>query len=132
MSLRIVFFCFLSIYVIACKTSQISEKKEEVEGQLTENSLDPDSGLRIDPNLMLVKANCTACHSSKLITMNRMSRERWKETIRWMQEKQNLWDLGESEPLVLDYLEKYYAPEPQATRRKNLQAIEWYELKKQE
>lgn len=132
MRLRIVFFCFLSIYVIACKTSQISEKKEEVEGQLTENSLDPDSGLRIDPNLMLVKANCTACHSSKLITMNRMSRERWKETIRWMQEKQNLWDLGESEPLVLDYLEKYYAPEPQATRRKNLQAIEWYELKKQE
>ncbi len=132
MRLRIVFFCFLSIYVIACKTSQISEKKEEVEGQLTENSLDPDSGLRIDPNLMLVKANCTACHSSKLITMNRMSRERWKETIRWMQEKQNLWDLGESEPLVLDYLEKYYAPEPQATRRKNLEAIEWYELKKQE
>ncbi len=130
MSLRTVFFCFLSIYVIACKTSQISEKKEE--GQLTENSLDPDSGLRIDPNLMLVKANCTACHSSKLITMNRMSRERWKETIRWMQEKQNLWDLGESEPLVLDYLEKYYAPEPQATRRKNLEAIEWYELKKQE
>ena len=132
MRLRIVFFCFLSIYVIACKTSQISEKKEEVEEQLTENSLDPDSGLRNDPNLMLVKANCTACHSSKLITMNRMSRERWKETIRWMQEKQNLWDLGESEPLVLDYLEKYYAPEPQATRRKNLEAIEWYELKKQE
>ncbi len=132
MRLRIVFFYFLSIYVIACKTSQISEKKEEVEGQLTENSLDPDSGLRIDPNLMLVKANCTACHSSKLITMNRMSRERWKETIRWMQEKQNLWDLGESEPLVLDYLEKYYAPESQATRRKNLEAIEWYELKKQE
>ncbi|MCR9062827.1 MAG: hypothetical protein NXI00_02615 [Cytophagales bacterium] len=132
MRLRIVFFYFLSIYVIACKTSQISEKNEEVEGQLTENSLDPDSGLRIDPNLMLVKANCTACHSSKLITMNRMSRERWKETIRWMQEKQNLWDLGESEPLVLDYLEKYYAPESQATRRKNLEAIEWYELKKQE
>ncbi|KPM46800.1 hypothetical protein AFM12_17885 [Jiulongibacter sediminis] len=105
-----------------CKTVQNSTN------QNVSDEKDPESGLMLDQNLMLVKSQCTACHSAKLITMNRFTRTGWKEKIVWMQKTQNLWDLGESEPAVLDYLEKYYSPEPQASRRKNLEDIEWYKL----
>ena len=45
-----------------------------------------------------------------------------------MQESQGLWDLGENEPIILDYLAEYYAPEERASRRQPLGTIEWYEL----
>lgn len=96
--------------------------------QVVVEKTDPQSGLVIDENLMLVKSLCTACHSAKLITMNRFTRSGWKDKIVWMQKTQNLWDLGESESAVLDYLEKYYAPEPQTSRRQNLENVEWYRL----
>ena len=49
--------------------------------------------------------------------------------IRWMQETQGLWDLGENEALILKYLSTHYAPE-EVGRRKNIDvaAIEWYIL----
>ena len=40
---------------------------------------------------------------------------------------QKLWDLGENEILILDYLEKNYAPKEQG-RRAPLKDIDWYEL----
>jgi hypothetical protein len=49
------------------------------------------------------------------------------QMIDWMQETQGLEDLGEHEPLILDYLAKYYAPQKKG-RRPNLENIEWYEL----
>ncbi|MFY0593087.1 cytochrome C [Roseivirga sp.] len=76
---------------------------------------------------MLVVANCTACHSSKLVTQNRASKEGWKNMIRWMQETQNLWDLGENEEKILEYLSKHYAPEGQG-RRASLKVEAWYAL----
>ena len=87
------------------------------------------SGLKDDPNLHLVIGACTPCHSAELITQNRASRDGWEGMIRWMQETQNLGDLGQAEPAILDYLAKYYAPE-QAGRRKNLDLAEedWYIL----
>jgi hypothetical protein len=30
--------------------------------------------------------------------------------IRWMQDTQGLWSLGDNEPLVLDYLAQHYGP----------------------
>ncbi|GAA4403394.1 hypothetical protein GCM10023187_19420 [Nibrella viscosa] len=91
---------------------------------------DPDTGLVIAEQLNVVKAHCTSCHSSKLILQNRFTRDGWKEKIRWMQRTQNLWDLRDSEPVVLDYLAKYYGPEQKAFdgRRKPLQAVQWYTL----
>ncbi|MFC5411626.1 hypothetical protein ACFPMF_20055 [Larkinella bovis] len=91
---------------------------------------DPATGLVVDDRLTLVVAQCTACHSSKLILQNRFTRDGWKEKIRWMQRTQKLWDLGESEPVVLDYLVKYYGPEQKTFdgRRKPLPAIQWYKL----
>ncbi|WP_068545130.1 hypothetical protein [Thalassotalea crassostreae] len=81
--------------------------------------IDPPTGLIIDEGFIMVKAHCTACHSAKLVTQNRMSRDTWLETIRWMQKSQGLWPLMDNEKVILDYLEKHYSPKDTG-RRKNL------------
>ena len=90
------------------------------------------TGLHNDENLQLIITTCTSCHSSKLITQNSATREGWKSMITWMQETQGLGNLGKKEPIVLDYLAKYYAPK-ESGRRKTLDVakIEWYELTKE-
>jgi hypothetical protein len=45
-----------------------------------------------------------------------------------MQQKQNLWDLGEAEPKILDYLAKYYAPTDAYEHRQPLKNVDWYKL----
>lgn len=91
---------------------------------------DPESGLIVDENLYMVKAQCaTVCHSSQLIRANRFTRNGWQQKIRWMQANHNLWELGDTEAVVLDYLEKYYAPTKSVARRTPLKDIEWYHLK---
>lgn len=95
-------------------------------------TIDEETGLINDTNLMMVKAQCTACHNTKLIQQHRFTREGWKDKIRWMQKNHKLWDLGESEKVVLDYLEKYYSPkmasQKNLNRRELLRKIEWYKL----
>jgi hypothetical protein len=85
------------------------------------------TGLKEGKGLAAVIRNCTNCHSSKLITQNRMSRERWKNTIVWMQETQNLWPLGDQEEEIINYLSINYAPENKG-RRAPLTTIDWYVL----
>jgi hypothetical protein len=92
-----------------------------------ENGIHVASGLKAGDALQLVISNCTACHSSKLITQNRASKEGWLSMIHWMQETQNLWSLGENEKPILEYLSKHYAPEKKG-RRQQLENIEWYDL----
>lgn len=94
-----------------------------------ENGLHVATGLVYAEGFELVRGTCTACHSAKLITQNRATREGWEQMIRWMQKTQNLWDLGANEPIILDYLAAHYAPE-EIGRRANLdvEAIEWYLL----
>ena len=89
---------------------------------------DKETGLIVDKDLFMVKAQCTSCHSSKLIIANHFTRDGWKQKIRWMQANHNLWDLGETEKQVLDYLEKYYAPTQTVARREPLKDIKWYKL----
>lgn len=86
-----------------------------------------ETGLKEGAGLDVVIQNCTPCHSAKLITQNRMTFEGWKSTIKWMQETQNLWGLGDNEQIILEYLSNYYAPQKKG-RRSNLANIEWYEL----
>lgn len=90
--------------------------------------IDPESGLIMDHYWELAKSQCTGCHSAALVIQTKASRDGWKEMITWMQKSQNLWDLGENENYILDYLEKNYGmPDPH-----HLQAIhvdEWYEIK---
>ena len=89
--------------------------------------VDSVTSLVIDQNFELVKGQCTACHSAKLITQNSASREGWEQMIRWMQKDQGLWDLGESEARILDYLSKNYGPQKKG-RRTPLTNVEWYYL----
>jgi len=92
-----------------------------------ENGIHVRTGLIDAPGLMETVNNCTSCHSSKLVTQNRMSAERWKATIRWMQETQNLWDLGKNEAIIIDYLVENY-PQKASGRREVLSEVEWYVL----
>ena len=94
-----------------------------------ENGIHVSSGLIYADNFDVVRGNCTACHSGKLIAQNRATREGWQQMIRWMQETQGLWDLGKNEPKILDYLATHYAPK-EVGRRSNIDiaAIEWYIL----
>ena len=82
---------------------------------------DPASGLTIAPGWELTYANCAPCHSTRLVTQNRLSRAGWLSTIRWMQEKHNLWPLGDHEEVILDYLEANYSARGSTReRRRNL------------
>ena len=93
-----------------------------------ENGIHLRTGLLEADGLMTVVNNCTNCHSAKLVTQNRMSAERWNNTIKWMQETQNLWDLGANQEIIVNYLVKNYPPIAKG-RRMTLTDIDWYELK---
>ena len=92
-----------------------------------ENGIHLRTGLVDAEGLMMVVNNCTNCHSSKLVTQNRMTTERWNETIKWMQETQNLWDLGKNQDVIVNYLVTNYPPIAKG-RRMVLTDIDWYKL----
>jgi hypothetical protein len=120
-----VFFLFQSEPV-----STDSEPTQQADGDdwnRIENGIHLRTGLKDDEGLMTVVTHCTACHSAQLVIQNRMNKERWNATIRWMQETQNLWDLGENQEVIVDYLVRNYPPTEKG-RRENLKDIEWYEL----
>lgn len=130
----IVFAAWALFY--GCSFQQKEEQSSEAEASMdtvaiASDSIDQFSGLVVDEELPLVVANCTPCHSAKLIAQNQATREGWKHMVIWMQETQNLWDLGANEDKILDYLARHYAPE-QTGRRKNLETIDWYDLKENE
>jgi hypothetical protein len=93
-----------------------------------ENGIHLSTGFIDGVGLMTVVNNCTNCHSSKLVIQNRMSADRWNATIKWMQETQNLWQLGDNQKVIVDYLVKNYPP-MDTGRREGLRNITWYELK---
>ncbi len=85
-------------------------------------AVDPDTGLIMAPGWELVRAHCGACHSYRLITAQRGDREFWLQTIRWMQQTQNLWPIVASqERAIIDYLAAKYAVSDWG-RRPNLRA----------
>lgn len=115
---------------------KISKRRSIARGQerndnydLIENGIHVKTGLKSDENLQLVIGSCTSCHSAKLITQNRATRQGWESMIDWMYKTQGLPNLGDREPKIVDYLVKNYAPQ-EVGRRKNLDidAIEWYIL----
>ena len=82
-----------------------------------EPALDPTTGLIMAEDWEIVRANCTPCHSAKLVTQQRGTAEQWLTMIRWMQEKQNLWPFDENtESRIIAYLANNYAPD--AARRR--------------
>lgn len=104
----------------------VQEEPSELEGEIVDG-IHLSTGFVEGEGLTQVIQNCTNCHSPALVTQNRMTREGWLSTIRWMQETQNLWDLGANEEIIVSYLATHYAPEEKG-RRENLGELEWYEL----
>ncbi len=102
--------------------SEVIEDEDKIE-----NGIHLRTGLKDAEGLMTVVNNCTNCHSSKLIVQNRMSAESWNTTIKWMQETQNLWDLGGNQEVIVNYLVTNY-PVIKKGRRMTLKDIEWYTL----
>lgn len=113
------------------RKAAIAMKEAELNWDKVENGIHLRSGMVYDENFDLVHGVCTACHSAKLITQNRATKEGWIDMIRWMQATQGLGKLGKNEPAIVQYLSEHYAPE-NTGRRMNLdiENIDWYELKK--
>lgn len=141
--LILLLWCFIGlitvmcIYLISDPTLSVFKTKGPDETLTTipeeaydkiENGIHVRTGFIDAPGLMETVNNCTNCHSSKLVIQNRMNKERWTATIKWMQETQNLWDLGENEATIVNYLVTNYPPE-ETGRRANLGTIDWYVLK---
>ncbi|MEM1325266.1 MAG: hypothetical protein AAGI23_04890 [Bacteroidota bacterium] len=115
------------------KRSEIEQNKSTAPVAKVQDGIHVESGLVYAAGFELVKTQCTTCHSAQLITQNRASRAGWEQMIRWMQATQGLWELGDNERPILDYLAEHYAPEEEG-RRANLdvEAIEWYVLELEE
>jgi len=111
------------------KLSKARSKELSSDWDRVEKGVHVKTGMVYDSNFKYIQAHCLSCHSSKLITQNKADRAGWKSMIRWMQKTQGLYDLGESEPKILDYLSKNYAP-TQVGRRPNIDMaeVEWYIL----
>ncbi|MDG1528290.1 MAG: monoheme cytochrome C [Polaribacter sp.] len=101
---------------------------EIVDEDLIVDGIHIRTGFVEDDGLMTVVNNCTTCHSSKLVIQNRMNTDRWNATIKWMQQTQNLWELGPNQKIIVDYLVKNYPPIKKG-RRASLTNLNWYELK---
>ena len=70
---------------------------------------DPGTGLIVADGWELVAANCSACHSLRLVTAQRGDADFWREIIRWMQRTQNLWQIpAQQEVLLIEYLATHY------------------------
>jgi hypothetical protein len=91
------------------------------------DGVEQESGFIVDDHWEMTMLTCTACHSGKLVTQNNATREDWEKMIRWMQKTQGLWDLGEQEKPILDYLAKNYGI-TQSGRRPAAEISDWYEI----
>jgi len=79
--------------------------------------LDPYTGLKMTGDWEVVRNNCIACHSARLITQQQGSADHWLHLIRWMQATQNLWQFEpQVEQKIVTYLAENYPP--QADRRR--------------
>lgn len=135
----VLLFCLLGIvifgliyYMIDPDLSAFQDKTEsyvntQMEEDRIENGIHVRTGLIEAEGLMTVVNNCTNCHSALLVIQNRMNTERWIATIKWMQETQNLWDLGGNQEIIVNYLVTNYPPKEKG-RREILTNIDWYEL----
>jgi len=122
------FLFLLFIIFSGCQESKDETVEIISDDKPVELPIDEQTGFVVDEGLNLVKANCLPCHSSKIILQNKATKEGWESIIKWMQETQNLWDLGDNKEKIVAYLAKNYGPD-ETGRRKPLENIEWYDLK---
>jgi hypothetical protein len=86
-------------------------------GFAEEAAIDPASGLKMTGDWELVRNNCSACHSTRLITSQSGDEEQWLKLIRWMQATQNLWEFDpDTEARIIGYLAENYPPQVRQRR----------------
>lgn len=117
--------CGIGLFFIAL--DKPDEELKAANPDQVENGIHLPTGLIAADGLETVITNCTTCHSSKLVIQNRMGAAQWNATIRWMQKTQGLWELGENQKIIVDYLVKNYPPVEKG-RRAALTNIDWYTL----
>ena len=119
MRLRLTTLLFLALALAACTKEAPTEAPASAPEAViaAEAAIDPATGFKMTGDGELVRGNCTACHSAKLITQQRGTAKQWLTMIRWMQKTQNLWqfDAGTEERIV-SYLAENYPPD--AARRR--------------
>ena len=128
----LILFGLIILFVGYLVSNADNEPEEMIIEPLEETKIDEKlhpSGLIEAEGVTQVVNNCTQCHSTAIISQNRLNEEGWRQLIIWMQETQNLWDLGDNEQIIIDYLVANYPP-LQKGRRANLADVEWYELNK--
>ena len=82
-----------------------------------EPEIDAFTGFPKTGDWELVRANCIACHSTKLITQQRGTAAQWLAMIRWMQKKQNLWAFEpDVEQKIVAWLAENYPPSDERRR----------------
>lgn len=121
----ILVLCGIGLFFITLDKPE--EELTVVDPDQIENGIHVRTGLVAADGLETVITNCTTCHSSKLVIQNRMGAAQWNATIRWMQKTQGLWELGENQKIIVDYLVTNYPPVEKG-RRAALTNIEWYPL----
>lgn len=127
----ILIFGILFFGLVSCKRKNHPEDPEPIPAhevnQEIVDGIHVRTGLKEGEGLLKVIGHCTVCHSAEIIIQNRMDRERWNATIRWMQDTQNLWELGNDQKIIVDYLVTQYPVENKG-RRAPLKDVDWYLL----
>ena len=119
-SMRYRRFIPVAVLLMAACQQETSPPAATTEQPVEKVTYAPVTELVDDAGWAQVQSNCSGCHSLSLVTQNRMTRSNWISTIRWMQKKQGLWDLGDNEVIIVDYLEKHYGVADVPWRRKPL------------
>ncbi len=116
--MRLVFLLALALLVACAEKEKTADTTPATEPlAVSEPQIDPVTGFKMTGDWELVRGNCTACHSAKLITQQRGTAEQWLAMIRWMQKKQNLWQFEPgTEERIIAYLAENYPPD--AARRR--------------
>ena len=99
--------------VFLCLTLSLSDhvRANTLDCNRENYSIDKTTGLIKAPGWQLVLGNCSACHSTQLITQNHGTKAEWKNTIQWMINTQGLWDSSDAWEPILNYLSQCYPQE---------------------
>lgn len=69
-------------------------------------------GLAEGPGREEVYYTCHACHSIRLVTQQRLPRQRWDQLLDWMVAEQGMVELtADQRRVILDYLAAHYGPD---------------------
>ena len=111
------FTCRSQLMMVSVLVAVFSMQDVCAENPQIDLQTDSLTGLIKAPDWELVRNNCIACHSSRLITQQSGNASQWLGVIRWMQEKQNLWQFDpDTETKIIAYLAENYPPRD-ASRR---------------